>query len=57
MQSANSIFNDLEATGHLIETWFVDGFHKILTGKNGGGDHWHTDGRLKVGIIESAQTQ
>lgn len=45
------IFKDLEATGQLVDTWFVDGFHKVLSGKNGGGDPWHTDGRLEVGII------
>jgi LssY C-terminus len=46
------IFSDLEKTGDLVETYFVDGFHKILSGKNGGGDPWHTDGRLEVGIIK-----
>lgn len=47
------IFKDLETTGHLLETWFVDGFHKVLAGKNGGGDPWHTDGRLQVGTIKA----
>lgn len=50
------IFLDLEATGRLIESWFVEGFHKILNGKNGGGDPWHTDGRLQVGSIQSTST-
>jgi hypothetical protein len=29
----------------------VDGFHSQLSGKNGGGDPWRTDGALWVGII------
>lgn len=41
----------LEKTGELSETYFVDDFHKVRTGKNGGGDPWETDGRLSVGII------
>lgn len=45
------LFHDLGQTGDLTETYFVDGFHKILSGKNGGGDPWHTDGRLEVGVI------
>jgi len=32
---------------------FIDGFHKVTSGKNGGGDPWHTDGRLEVGTIKS----
>jgi len=45
------LFRDLEATGLLSETYSVDGFHKIRAGRNGGGDPWHTDGRLFVGVI------
>jgi hypothetical protein len=51
----------LVATGRLIEQYYIDGFHKVRTGRNGGGDPWHTDGRLSVGVIqddgESAMTQ
>jgi hypothetical protein len=45
------LFSDLDKTGDLAEPYFVDGFHKILSGRNGGGDPWHTDGRLLVGVI------
>lgn len=45
------LFHDLEKTGDLAETYSIDGFHKILKGKNGGGDPWYTDGRLFVGVI------
>ncbi|MGE3809845.1 MAG: LssY C-terminal domain-containing protein, partial [Gemmataceae bacterium] len=46
------LFRDLEATGDLAERYVIDGFHKVLQGKNGGGDPWHTDGNLYVGIID-----
>ncbi len=26
----------------------VDGFHESCDGRNGGGDPWHTDGRLAI---------
>jgi hypothetical protein len=45
------LFQDLKATGELSETYAVDDFHKIREGRNGGGDPWHTDGRLFVGVI------
>ena len=28
------------------------GFHKVLKGRNGGGDPWFTDGRLFVGVLK-----
>jgi hypothetical protein len=45
------LLHDLQQTGDLSETYVVDGFHKILEGRNGGGDRWHTDGDLWVGVI------
>ena len=45
------IIASLNQTGNLIETYSEDNFHKTLTGKNGGGDPWKTDGKLKVGVI------
>ncbi len=45
------LFCDLEQTGDLAEVYAIDGFHKVLKGKNGGGDPWYTDGRLFVGVI------
>jgi hypothetical protein len=48
------LFHDLEKTGDLSETYIVDDFHKIRTGRNGGGDPWHTDGRLFVGVIAAS---
>jgi hypothetical protein len=47
------LFNDLKKTGELADEYVVDGFHKHLEGRNGGGDRWHTDGRLFVGVIDA----
>jgi len=41
----------VEQTRGLSETHTVPGFHKAREGKNGGGDVWHTDGDLWVGVI------
>jgi hypothetical protein len=48
------VISNLSAAGVLEEVYWVDGFHQEHTGKNGGGDPYHTDGRLAVGVIESA---
>lgn len=47
----DDLFKDLEATGDLAEFSVVDGFQKDLSGRNGAGDPWHTDGKLYVGVI------
>jgi hypothetical protein len=46
------LFENLRSTGDLAEEYAVDGYHTKLEGKNGGGDPWHTDGRLFVGVIK-----
>ncbi len=46
------LFADLKATGRFTEEDPIDGFHTQLEGRNGGGDRWHTDGRLFVGVID-----
>jgi hypothetical protein len=46
------LFDNLKQTGDLSDEYSVDDFHKKLEGRNGGGDSWHTDGRLFVGIIK-----
>ncbi len=45
------LFADLKQTQDLSDTYIEPGFHKTLTGKNGGGDPWKTDGDLWVGVI------
>ncbi|MBY0523738.1 MAG: LssY C-terminal domain-containing protein [Gemmataceae bacterium] len=47
------LFQCLEKTGELADRYVVDNFHKTKEGKNGGGDPWHTDGNLYVGVIKS----
>jgi hypothetical protein len=42
----------LERTGELAEVYTVDGFHKTLEGRNGGGNPWHTDGNLSVAVYK-----
>jgi len=46
------LFGDLEQTGDLTEVYSEVGFHKTRAGRNGGGDPWHTDGDLRVGVIK-----
>ena len=48
----DNLFHNLEQTKMLSETYFEDDFHEIREGRNGGGDPWHTDGRLAVGAIQ-----
>jgi hypothetical protein len=40
----------LQQVGVTEKVFWLDGFQK-LQGKNGGGDPWHTDGRLKVASL------
>ncbi|MBX3440596.1 MAG: LssY C-terminal domain-containing protein [Planctomycetaceae bacterium] len=47
------LFHDLEQTGGLSETYIEAGFHHKLEGHNGGGDPWHTDGDLYVGVLKT----
>jgi LssY C-terminus len=51
------LFRCLEQTGDLTETYVVNDFHKTREGRNGGGDPWHTDGRLYVGVIAVKSTR
>ncbi len=47
------LFHDLEQTGSLADAFLVESFHQIREGKNGGGDHWHTDGNLEVAYLRN----
>jgi hypothetical protein len=46
------LFHELEKTGDLAEVYVIHGFHTVLEGRNGGGDPWHTDGDVFVGMIK-----
>jgi hypothetical protein len=42
------LLENLKTAGVEASVQWIDGFHKTLEGINGGGDRWHTDGRLPV---------
>jgi hypothetical protein len=48
----NKLVNDAARAGVLDGYYLVDRFHRVLEGRNGGGDPYFTDGRLAVGVIE-----
>jgi hypothetical protein len=48
----DKILDDLRRAGALAEVHWIEGFHQQRQGRNGGGDRYHTDGRLPVGVIE-----
>lgn len=43
-------FDQLRQAGVTQEVFWLDGFQQ-LQGKNGGGDPWHTDGRLEGAVL------
>lgn len=47
------LFENLKSTDDLSDQYTVEHFHKKLEGRNGGGDRWHTDGALYVGVINA----
>jgi hypothetical protein len=49
----DKLLNDLAKSGSLAEIDWIEGFHTQLKGRNGGGDPWHTDGRLPVATVKS----
>ena len=47
----DKVIADLQQVHALIEVFRIDDFHSTLTGKNGGGDPYRTDGGLAVGVM------
>ena len=45
------IAGELEKTGMVQSIEWENGFHSRLDGRNGGGDRWHTDGRLAIVVM------
>ena len=45
------LVTELQQARQTQEVYWVNGFHQGLSGKNGGGDPWHTDGRLEVAVL------
>lgn len=46
------LFECLGKTGELESKFIEHGFHQQLSGRNGGGDPWRTDGDLYGGVIK-----
>jgi hypothetical protein len=42
------LLTDLSEAKQVTDVRWINDFHKELQGRNGGGDPWHTDGRLPV---------
>ena len=49
------IMSGLKKAGLTQDEYFIDGFHKVLEGRNGGGDLWRTDGRLGAVVLKGRQ--
>lgn len=45
------LFENLNGAEVLEDSWSVDDYHRVREGRNGGGDEWRTDGRLRAGRI------
>jgi len=45
------IMDEIAKAGLSQENYYRNDFHEVLEGKNGGGDPWHTDGRLGVVLL------
>ncbi len=46
-----TLAQDLRGTNRLLSHTYVDDFQPVKSGKNGGGDRWHSDGRLFLAIV------
>jgi len=46
------IMSGLLKAGRTQDEYYVNGFHKVLEGRNGGGDLWRTDGRLGAVVLK-----
>jgi hypothetical protein len=47
----DKLLGDLQHAGVIANVDWLDGFHEKLEGRNGGGDPWHTDGRVPVAYL------
>lgn len=45
------ILRELQQAGWAASTYYLNDFHTNRSGRNGGGDPWHTDGRLGVVVL------
>jgi hypothetical protein len=42
---------DLRQSGRVQKVLWVDDYHQVRSGKNGGGDPWRTDGKLALVVL------
>jgi LssY C-terminus len=49
------LISELTAAKQVLAISWIDGYQTVLQGRNGGGDPWHSDGRLPV--VELTDTQ
>jgi hypothetical protein len=45
------LFQTLRQAGQVGQVSWIEHFHQVLQGYNGGGDPYYTDGRLAVGVV------
>ncbi|MGA8690476.1 MAG: LssY C-terminal domain-containing protein [Methyloceanibacter sp.] len=50
------IASELQKVGLVQSIEWDNGFHSQLEGRNGGGDPWHTDGRLAILVLRGSAT-
>jgi hypothetical protein len=50
------VMEDLKNANVVEAVYSVDNFHIKREGRNGGGDPWHTDGRLFVAVLDDPST-
>ena len=51
----NKLMQDLDKSGSVTEIYWREHFQPRLSGRNGGGDVWQTDGRLAVAVLRATQ--
>ncbi len=47
----NRLIDDLSAAKMLTQIYEVSGIGPTMTGRNGGGDRYYTDGEIKIGVV------
>jgi hypothetical protein len=45
------LIGDLQKAGQVKSLRWENDFHEVKSGRNGGGDPWHTDGRLAIVVV------
>ena len=46
------LISDLQKSGRVSSLRWENDFHEVKSGRNGGGDPWHTDGRLAIVVLK-----